>query len=407
MRRHNLDALVATSPVNVTYFSGYSCWVDSQFKEYMMRPGAASDPLPGAYAIFPSEGEPALLVNAVFAVNTESLWVKDIHVFGGRFLDNSLQSTKASGDFCHIFDVLRGSACALSPTEALIQLVKERGLGQARIGLEMEGMARSTREAVMQGLPSAEIRDCSNLIRLIRMVKGPEELARLRRAAEINEEAAMEALDTARAGVPVSSLVQRFREWTASMGADFDHFAVGLHGMGIASETSYLLKGEDICYADFGCTYGGYFADSGTTLALRPLSAELLARHAALRGCIDVAIESMRPGTRASVVSAAMSRALYERGITASFPHGHGLGLEARDYPIVVDDNGLKIADGIVSLPSDLALEANMVINLECAIFMAGLASLHIEKSFLITMDGCEPLVSQDRGKPVMPLQTG
>lgn len=405
MHRYDVDVLVAASPVNVTYFSDYSCWVDSQFKEYMMTPGAASDPLPGAYAVFPSEGEPALLVNAVFAVNAEDLWVKDIHVFGGPFLDDSLKRAVTSDSSRHIFDVLHGANYARSPAEALIGVLKERGLDRARIGLEMEGMSAAARYAVVQGLPAAEIRDCSSLIRLIRMVKGPEELARLRRAAEINEQSAMETLATARPGVSVSSLVQRFRERTATMGANFDHFAVGLHGMGIAPETSHVLTDEDICYVDFGCTYQGYFADSGTTLALRALSPDLLARHAALRACVDAALENMRPGVRASLVRAAMWITLGDRGITASFPHGHGLGLEARDYPILVANNGLRIRDEIVNVSSDLPLEVNMVINLESAIFVTSVASVHIEKSFLITPDGCEPLISQDRGCPVMPLQ--
>ena len=97
MKRYGVDVLVAASPVNVKYSSDYSCWIDSQFKEYMMTPGASSRLLPGAYAVFPSEGEPALLVNSVFAVNADNLWVKDIQVFGGSFLDESLEATAITG----------------------------------------------------------------------------------------------------------------------------------------------------------------------------------------------------------------------------------------------------------------------------------------------------------------------
>ena len=28
MDRHDLDALAATSPANITYFTGYCCWID-------------------------------------------------------------------------------------------------------------------------------------------------------------------------------------------------------------------------------------------------------------------------------------------------------------------------------------------------------------------------------------------
>ena len=39
MREYGLDVLVATSPVNITYFTDYFCWIDPLFKEYMMVPG--------------------------------------------------------------------------------------------------------------------------------------------------------------------------------------------------------------------------------------------------------------------------------------------------------------------------------------------------------------------------------
>ena len=71
MRRYGVDALIATSPVNITYFSDYRCWIDPLFKAYMMAPGAPSDLDPtAAYAIFPLEGEPAFVVSPTFAVNT-------------------------------------------------------------------------------------------------------------------------------------------------------------------------------------------------------------------------------------------------------------------------------------------------------------------------------------------------
>ena len=89
MREYGLDVLVATSPVNITYFTDYFCWIDPLFKEFMMVPGASSN-LAQAYAVFPFEGEPALVVNPLFAVNAEELWVKDLHIFGSAGLDDSL-----------------------------------------------------------------------------------------------------------------------------------------------------------------------------------------------------------------------------------------------------------------------------------------------------------------------------
>jgi hypothetical protein len=44
MAKRGVDAIVATSAANITYFSGYSCWLDPLLKEYMLSPGASSSP---------------------------------------------------------------------------------------------------------------------------------------------------------------------------------------------------------------------------------------------------------------------------------------------------------------------------------------------------------------------------
>jgi Xaa-Pro aminopeptidase len=136
---------------------------------------------------------------------------------------------------------------------------------------------------------------------------------------------------------------------------------------------------------------------------MREPSTTLVDRHRALRECVAAGVEAMRPGAKASGAQAAMWETLNAHGITASFPHGHGLGLEVRDYPIIVADNGQRIRDDCVDAPSDLPLEAGMVINLEAMISMPGVGSLHIEASFVVTANGSRPLIPQDRTQPVQP----
>ena len=94
MRRCEVDVLIATSPVNITYFSGYFSWLDPLFREYMMAPGKSSNlDQTAPYAIFPLEGEPALVITPLFAVNAADLWVKDLHIFGEALLDESVPPT--------------------------------------------------------------------------------------------------------------------------------------------------------------------------------------------------------------------------------------------------------------------------------------------------------------------------
>ncbi len=401
MHEYGLDVLVATSPVNITYFTDYYCWIDPLFKEFMMVPGASSN-LAQAYAVFPLEGEPALVVNPLFAANAEELWVKDLHIFGSAGLDDSLPAGDLPQSLHRFQELLLTPHDNATPTDALLSILSQRGLTSARIGLEMEGLPPETKELIRRALPGASLMNCADLIRLIRMVKSTEEIRRLTRSAEINEQASMETLAIARPGRPVSEMADHYRALAAQMGADFDHFAFGVRGLGMTTETGYQLAEDDVLYVDYGCIYRYCFSDSGTTLAMGELPAELSRRHAALRACMDAGEEAMRPGAKASVVADAMVEALHDRGITASFPHGHGVGLEVRDYPVLVPDNGLRIKDDCVDLPSDLTLEADMVLNLEAPLFMPGVGSLHIEQSYVVTSQGNRPLLDQQRERPVV-----
>ena len=139
------------------------------------------------------------------------------------------------------------------------------------------------------------------------------------------------------------------------------------------------------------------------TLALGEAPAGLAARYRALRDAVDAGAEAMRPGARASAVQAAMWRAFTAAGFTASYPHGHGLGLEVRDYPILTPDNGGRIRDECLDVPSDLPLEAGMVLSLEAGLFASGAGSLQVERTLLVTEGGSEPLTPQDRAEPVRP----
>jgi Xaa-Pro dipeptidase len=402
MSRYGLDVLVATAPVNITYLSNYYCWLDAQFKEYMMVPGASSD-LMQSYAVFPLEGEPALVVSPLFAVNAAGIWINDLYVFGNAGWDWSVQSGSLTEAEHQSLELLKRQQSDATATDALLSILSSRRLTNARIGLEMQGFSEEPKATIVRALPHGEVKDCTNIIRLIRMVKSPEELSRLTRAAEINECVSKESLSLARPGRNIQDLIHHYRNRVTEMGADFDHFAFGVRGMGIATEPDYVFKEDDLLYVDFGCIYERYFSDSGTTLALSTPPEPLLERHAAVRDCVAAAEGVIRPGMKASAVRNVMSNDLNQRSITASFPHGHGLGLELRDYPIIVANNELRIRDDFVNIPSDLPLEAGMVVNLEAAIFMPGVASVHIEKSLLVTATGNEPLVPQDRSRPVQP----
>jgi len=403
MKECGLDALIATSHINITYFSGYFCWLDPTIRGYMLEPGSSSRLVLPGYAVFPLEGEPALVLNPLFAVNGTDLWVKDIHVFGNSGVDITRTSSKLPEKQLRIHDLLMASPQSETSLEALLQILKEKGLLTGCLGVEMEGLASERRAQLCNELPRASLLDCSNLIRLIRMVKNEYEVEGLTRSAQINERAGMQVLKEAIPGQSLQEMTLRYRILIAEEGADLDHFCIGLNGLGMATEPEYKLANNDVMMVDFGCIYQRCFSDTGTTLAMGNISEPLMRRFEAVRESVSAGAGQVRPGIKCSKVREAMWDRLESLGYTASHPHGHGVGLEVRDYPTIVPDNGMRISDECIDIASDVPIEENMVFNLESSMFLPGVGSLQMERSFVVTENGCRDLVHQERSHPFQP----
>jgi Xaa-Pro aminopeptidase len=399
MRQHGLDVIVATSPVNVTYFSDYFCWSDALFKEYMGAPGTSSGPAL-ICAVLPLEGQPALVLGPAFALNARDCWVRDLRFYGDFPLEWSSAGLPLNDTDRRFVTLLRDQPRYPTAIDALFAVLRERGLDGASIGLDSECVSAANLDLIRNRLPRASIKNCSNLIRLIRMVKGPEELKRLTHAATINEQAGFETFNLARPGVSSIDLAQHYRACVAKSGADVDHFSYSGHGLSIFTEGEYLFAENDVLYMDFGCVCDRYFSDTAATLAVNRIPPLLLQKYNALRLSVDAGVSMMRPGVKASQIQAAMIEALKESGITASFPHGHGIGMEIRDYPIIVPDNGLRIQDDCLNVASDLPMEEGMVNNLEVCVFLPMIGAVALEESLVVGANGARRLIPHNRRAP-------
>jgi len=402
LQRCDLAAVIATSATHITYLTNYQYWGDMVVRGYMSRPGASSGLGTENYAVLMATGEGALVVPPLLMPETEACWVTEVRTFGNPPLDDSLVPSGMPAPAQLWFDRLHAPRPAL-PVQALISLLQDWGLSQARIGLELEGVTPAARAALTEALPGATFLDCSNLLRLIRAVKSPEEIRRISQATTIAEQAAQACLSLAAPGRRLPELVAAFRAGLGQRGADFDHFIFGVHGLGVGESSNYRLQAGDALLVDYGCRFEHYVSDSGLTLTVGKMPAPLAERYAALYDGVQAGAAQLRPGVPASAVRAAMRASLAEQGITACFAHGHGFGLEVRDYPIITEDTGLRLRDDCIDVPADLPLEADMVINLEAPLYLSGAASLHLERTFLVTPAGGHPLVTLERRQPLQP----
>src|SRR5207253_4764699 len=191
------------------YLSDYFCWLDPMFKAYMMRPGAPAE-LSHNFAFVGSDGHGALVLPAIWAANAAECWVDDLWCHGSGDVDLSAIPSGLDATVADLLQRLESGQRRVDAVEALGDLLRARGLAEARIGIELEGLSATEIQRVKETLPRADIRDCSNLLRLIRMVKSEEEVQRLERATQLAYQAASATLGSARPGTKLRELRQRY-----------------------------------------------------------------------------------------------------------------------------------------------------------------------------------------------------
>ena len=86
----------------------------------MMAPGASSE-IPQKFAVFPLEGEPALVVGPDFATNAADLWVRDLHIAGSPVIDTSLTPEALPEEDQRILDLLQSPHGNAKPTDGAIE----------------------------------------------------------------------------------------------------------------------------------------------------------------------------------------------------------------------------------------------------------------------------------------------
>jgi Xaa-Pro aminopeptidase len=222
-----------------------------------------------------------------------------------------------------------------------------------------------------------------------RMVKTADEVAALRRCADVSSAGQRAALAGTRAGRTELEVFAEIR--LAMEAAAGGRVCVAGEYSGGAERAAAVfdwprnrrLERGDPVVADIAPRVAGYWGDSCNTLVVggEPSDEQRRVLRAAQAG-IDEAQASLRPGITAAAFDAGVRRAVVAAGgVDYAHHSGHGIGCSVHENPRLV--------------PGDTTvLEAGMVIMVEPATYLPGVASARLEWMFLVTDDGNEVLSS-------------
>ena len=227
------------------------------------------------------------------------------------------------------------------PMEDLSVCLRDRGLGAARIGVELDNYYFSAKAylTLRDALPGAAFEDATGLVNWQRAVKSGEEIAFIRRAARISENMMDTALEMVEPGLPKNQLVAAICA-DAVRGTDDawgDYAAiVPLLPSGSDAAAPHLtwdgrpFKKDEATFFELSGCYRRYHAPLCRTIFLGRPPQHILNAEAALVDGLAAGLEAARPGARAGDVARALYRVLAKAGIERSGRCDYPIGLS---YP--------------------------------------------------------------------------
>ncbi len=224
------------------------------------------------------------------------------------------------------------------PFDELCDLIRARGWGRARIGVDLDAhyyTARAHRHLV-QGLPDAALSDNGELVNWARLVKSEPELALMREAGRICTAAMNRAIEKIAPGVPQYEIIAEIYH-AQVMGLDGkcgDYTALcPLIQVGEGTSTPHLtwtdepLPADTLVMMEIGAARRHYHAPLTRTFHLGKPPAAMAHLAGVIVEGVDAALEAARPGATAEEVEAVWQNVLSRNGYEKESRVGYSIGL--------------------------------------------------------------------------------
>ncbi|KKX55914.1 aminopeptidase P family protein [Brevibacillus borstelensis] len=340
LQKQGIDAALITLPKHVYYLTGFLTEPHERFMGL----------------VIPAAGEPSLIVPA---------------------LDREA-AAEASG----IKQILTHTDTD-NPYEVLKQALPS---GLNKLGLEKSHMTLDRFEAMSALVSAGSYVDIEEPLREMRLIKTADEVARIKHAVKLVEDALDETVKKVKPGVTETELVAELEYQMKRLGAEGPSFA----SMVLAGEKSALPHGNpgdrdvregELLLFDIGVSADGYVSDITRTFAVGDISDQLRDIYATVLAANEAAIAEVRPGVTFAHLDQTARGVIEAKGYGEYFMHrlGHGLGMDVHEYPSVHGQNQEELRPG-------------MVFTIEPGVYVPGVGGVRIEDDVLVTEDGCEVL---------------
>lgn len=316
MIRAGLDALLLTTEPEVRYFTGFL----TRFWESPTRPW---------FLIVPATGDPIAVIPSIGAALMAQTWITDVRTWRSPDYDDDGISLLAN---------------ALSDFSTV-------GLpdgSETHVRMPMIDLKR------LERLKGAPLHGDNGIMRVLRMIKSPAEIAKIETACQVADRAFARVPEIVQIGIPLSHVFRHFQILCLEEGADWVPYLAGGAAQGgyddvISPASDTPLADGDVLMLDTGLVVDGYFCDFDRNFAIGSASKATQAAHAKLIDAVDAAMDLAQVGAKVSDLFHAMDRIVTGgAGGSDAGRLGHGLGMQLTEWPSLIPADHTPLAAGMV-----------------------------------------------------------
>jgi Xaa-Pro aminopeptidase len=339
IRKADCDSLLITNPDDIRYLTGFS-----------------------------GEDSVALVQSRKVTIVSDFRFAEDLEVVKGRSRV-----------------VMRDGRMA----DALGALTRDEGV--ERIGVQSEHLTLAERRTYGATIGARRLVPTEGLLSGLRVIKDELEVAQIRKAARLQEQALLATLDDLRPGQREREIAARLEFEMKSRGASGPSFPTIVASGAFSSRPHAVPAGAKtaknrVLLIDWGARLDGYCADMTRTFALGSWPKAMREVYGIVLEAFEAALATVRAGVSCRAVDAAARSVIADAGYGERFGHGlgHGLGLEVHEAPRL-------------SRQSDDTLRPGMVVTIEPGIYLPGVGGVRIEDDVLVTDSGARNLSTLPR----------
>ena len=277
-------------------------------------------------------------------------------------------------------------------TSVFCQAVDFLGLDGKKIGIEPLAMRIIEYRYLQVAAPKATFPDAIEAIASLRIRKDENEIASMRKAAEIAQNALEATLPMIKVSVSekeiASKLVMQLLKHGSESPLPFQPIVSGgPNGANPhATPSERKLQEGDLLVIDWGANCNNYVSDITRTFAIGEIDEEYRKIYEIAQEANAAGRAAAKPGLPARVVDEAARKVIDDSGYGEYFTHrtGHGIGMEGHEAPYMRAGN-------------ERILEVGMAFTVEPGIYLPNRNGVRIEDDMVITANGAESLSTLPR----------